>query len=668
MLKLKSIKTELILLFGTVIFLLCAGLGLVAYLISSNALSTNIDETLTQMAIEASSIVSSRVDTQLNVLEAYAQMDIIKNTQIPIEEKLEFLKKESERNGHLWMLIVDTDANAYTTTDGTANVKELEYFQNAISGKKTASDPFESKLINDVIVVYSVPIVNDGKIVGVLASVRDGNELSNTIKDIKYGEGSLAFMVNNEGTMIAHEDKSLVLQMYNTFKELEKDPSLKDMADVIKLMTEEKTGVGEYTFNNETRYMGYAPIAGTDWSLGIAAPKSVTMAKINDLLLSMLLVSAAFLLISFVSTLLIARSFSRPIKAASDHLQMIAAGDFSIEVPEEYLKNEDEIGVLSNSVNSMQLSIRSMVQDVINESLEVSQTLTKINAEMTGLNKNIEEITSTTEELSAGTEETAASTEEMGATVEEIETAIVAIAAKAQEGEHTANNVCTMSEQIKINAITSKKDALEIYIKNKENLKNAIEKSKAVDQINILSQSILEITSQTNLLSLNAAIEAARAGEAGKGFAVVAEEIRKLAEDSKTNISRIQEITDVILEAVYALSNCSSEVMDFIDKKVMNDYELLVSSSEQYNESSVDLTDTINDFSATSEELLASMQSMATAINEIATSSNECAEGTSNIAQSTALIAQMSNSVTENSNLAMKKSELLIKLDSKFKV
>ena len=189
-----------------------------------------------------------------------------------------------------------------------------------------------------------------------------------------------------------------------------------------------------------------------------------------------------------------------------------------------------------------------------------------------------------------------------------------------------------------------------------------------MNQINELSEAILEITSQTNLLALNAAIEAARAGEAGKGFAVVADEIRKLAEGSKNTVGRIQEVTKVILEAVNNLSTSSGEIMEFIDKQVMGDYDYLVDASEQNSKNSSSISEVVTDFSATSEELLASVQNMAKAINEIATASNDGAQGATNIAQETSNISQMSNDAVKLVEAAKGKSDSLIKSVSRFKV
>ena len=116
---------------------------------------------------------------------------------------------------------------------------------------------------------------------------------------------------------------------------------------------------------------------------------------------------------------------------------------------------------------------------------------------------------------------------------------------------------------------------------------------------------------------------AARAGESGKGFAVVADEIRKLAEESKTSVSRIQEVTHQVLTIVNTLSSSSMEIMDFIDQKVLNDYEDLVQTSERYNDLSKVINDIVTEFSSTSEELLASIHNMVHAITQISTSANE---------------------------------------------
>ncbi len=100
-------------------------------------------------------------------------------------------------------------------------------------------------------------------------------------------------------------------------------------------------------------------------------------------------------------------------------------------------------------------------------------------------------------------------------------------------------------------------------------MRESIEKTNAIEEIKELSQTIMAITSQTNLLALNAAIEAARAGEAGKGFAVVADEIRKLAEDSKQAVSRINDITENVSDAVISMVQDSEELLGFVDTQVL---------------------------------------------------------------------------------------------------
>lgn len=672
--KFKSIKAKLCIMFGILIFIICAGLGSISYLVSENSLSSSINESLFNLARESSKVVEERINGQLNALEALAESDFIKSDKLNLNEKLKLLKNEVKRDNHLWMIIVDTNGNAITTWGENTkegqrlNVSDLEYFQRAKSGKGAVSDPFYSKMTNDLVVTYAVPIKDKDKVKGVLVSVRDGNALSTLTNDIKFGSSGEAFVINKEGSIVANKDKNLVVQMYNAFEEVKKDSDLKSLVELEKQMVSGKEGVGEYTYKGISQYMGYAPIEGTNWFLAITAQKSEAMGKVYNLLRAMVIISIIILAVGMVITYFIACGISNPIKIASEYLSVVAAGDFTKEVPLKLLKLNDETGILANSINTMQTSIKNIIKEVIDESSMVSNMLININSEMEQLNKGIEEISATTEELSAGTEETASSTEEMSATSTEIEKAVESVASKSQEGVETVNNVSNMAEAMKQDAITSKENAMEIYERTKNSLQEAINQSKAVNQINELSEAILEITSQTNLLALNAAIEAARAGQAGKGFSVVAEEIGNLAEDSKNAVTRIKEVTNIILEAVNNLSDSSMEILEFVDKKVFSDYEKLVESSDEYSRNSLIIDSMVTDFGATSEELFASVQNMAKAIDEIAESVNEEAQGTTNIAQEAESITRKSKEVIDLAESAKEKSNILIKIVSKFKV
>ena len=668
MLQLKSIRTKLSLFFGVLVFLICLGLGVVSYIASSNALSNNIDESISQMAKESAKGVARELKVQTNALEALAGSDWLKNNNLTINQKLELLEGEVKRSGHIRMGIIDLQGNV-KFTDGTAsNVSERVYFSNALDGKICISDPLINKVDGTMVLVYTVPIIENNNIKGVLMAVRSGDALSDFTNEIRFGHSGQALMINGNGTTIAHQDTGLVMEMYNTFEEAKEDEELRPLANLMNLMMEGKEGVGEYKYQGVTKYMGYAPVEGTTWSLAITAPKTEVMAKVNQLALVITIVSIVFIAISLVITLLISNNIASPIKKAADFLKIVATGDFTQEVSEKSLRMKDETGILANSIHTMQLSIRNIIMTVAEESANVSRMLTTINSGMDQLNKSIEEISATSEELSAGAEETAVATEEMNTTSTEIEKTVEAIAAKAQEGAGIVSNINHMTVEMKRNAIASKESAVNIYGKTKVDLQSAIEQSKAVNQIDELSEAILDITSQTNLLALNATIEAARAGDAGRGFAVVADEIRKLADNSKNTVSRIREVTKIIFLAVNNLSASSSEILEFIDSRVLKDYDTLVDTSEQYSHSSSSINDMIMDYSASSEELFASMQSMVKAIDEITSASNEEAQGASSIAQETSAIAMKSNDVIKLAESAKVKSEELIKAVSVFKI
>ena len=284
------------------------------------------------------------------------------------------------------------------------------------------------------------------------------------------------------------------------------------------------------------------------------------------------------------------------------------------------------------------------------------------------LTDEIHAISSITEELSAKMEETSAMSEEMNATTTEIESAIESIAKKAQEGAETAGEVSNRATELRKTAEDSLKSAQDIRLNNSAMLRDAIEKSKAVERIQVLSDAILEISARTNLLALNATIEAAQAGESGRGFAVVAEEIRKLAENSKQTATEIQNVTEQVLEAVHNLSVSSEQVLTFLDNKVAKDYDIFVETGKQYNNDAQIICDLVLDFSATSEQLYSSVQDIMQAINDVANAAVEGANETMDMANKTSIVVTQANEVLEQANNVRASKHKLLKVVSLFRI
>lgn len=664
----KSIKIKIVVYVAALLIAVCVGYAGISYYTASNALIAQVAETLPQLANEAAQSVGSSIDGQLDTLEAVAMNQVISDTSIPWVQKLPLLEAEVKRSGHMSMGYIDLNGDMRSTNGSSTNDAEMSYFKKAIAGEKNVSDPIVSKIDKSIIIVYAVPVKQEGNIIGALIAVRDGSSLSDTTNKITFGKSGAAFMINKSGVTIAHKNKDLVLSMDNDFENVKKDPKLESLVKLEKQMTEGKSGVGEYEYDGIVKYLGFAPVKGTDWSIAIAAPKSEVLSGLGTLKVFMFTAAFIFLLVGAAAAYIIALLISRPIILVTNHLEKIAAGDFTQKVPEKSIRLQDEIGMLAKSLDITQETIRNVIKGVVEEAGNVNNAVIMTGKYISGLNSQIEDVSATTEELSAGMEETAASAEEMNATSVEIDRAVESIAAQAQDGASTAGEISTRAKNLKKSFMESQNSAYNIFIEVKDKLESALEESKAVDKINELADSILQITSQTNLLALNAAIEAARAGEAGRGFAVVADEIRKLAEDSKNTVNQIQEITRIVTVSVENLAVSSNSLLTFMSTDVDRDYKAMLEATDHYNNDAYTVDNLVGDFSATSEELAASIQNMVRAICEITSATNEGASGTSDIAQKTNAVVEMAGEVIKQAEISEHSANRLLELVVNFKV
>lgn len=386
----------------------------------------------------------------------------------------------------------------------------------------------------------------------------------------------------------------------------------------------------------------------------------------KNLIIMISLVIGMIIISIFISTI-IANNIARGLMQAVRALDTVAKGDLSVSADQALLKRKDEVGKLLRAMDSMQQAMNLLISQVKQESEEIEEIVQTVNKEASVLNEEIENVSATTQELAASMEETAASSEEMTATAQEMEKAVHSIAYKSEEGAKKANEITVRAMETQTNVENAQHNAMEIFHITKDSLENAIEKSKVVDQISVLSDSIMQITAQTNLLALNASIEAARAGEAGRGFSVVADEISKLADASKKTVGEIQNITIKVSEAVNNLSLHANELLRFMSVDVNSDYNTLIEVAKKYNDDAIFIADMVTDFSATSQELLASISEVTAGVDAIAIAGQEGAEGTTDIANRNSSISMHASQILTQVVQSKKSAEQLSLAVSVFK-
>lgn len=365
-----------------------------------------------------------------------------------------------------------------------------------------------------------------------------------------------------------------------------------------------------------------------------------------------------------VAIIVVTITIVKPAKSTGKVLQGIVEklenneGDLTERIP---VKSKDEIGQMTLGINGFMENLQGVMRMLKEHSEKM-----KISAEQvrTGLDEssgNANNVSATMEEMSASMEEISATLETIVRGNNEVNEEIKSVGNQITDGVELVDKIQERADHMHQETIESKNSTGRMLEDIKVTLQKAVEESRSVEKIRELTGEILDISSQTNLLSLNAFIEAARAGEAGRGFAVVADEIRVLADNSKDTANNIQEISQLVMEAVDKLATSAEKMMEFVDKKILTDYDGFVDIVGQYKQDAERVNNILDEIYTNTENISEAMGAMNVGINDISIAVDESEKGivetTESVVDLVGELERIHNATTENETISVRLSD-----------
>ena len=311
--------------------------------------------------------------------------------------------------------------------------------------------------------------------------------------------------------------------------------------------------------------------------------------------------------------------------------------------------SNDEIADLGNGINLFMDKLQEILKLIIENTNYMENVVAEVDGSVVKSNDSASDLSAMTEELSATMQDVGLSVNTINDNADNILKDVEIIATKSDD-------INQFSKEMKANAEKIESDARYNMVQTGEKVGNildvlnkAIEDSKSVDQVNNLTNDILNISSQTNLL-------AARAGEAGKGFAVVADEIRQLADSSRETANKIQSINSVVVAAVNNLSDNANNLVSYLQQTILPEFQTFVDGGVKYKENASYIENAMDEFVEKTDVLKKNMDEIAHSINTITTVVDDGAAGVNNAAISTQDLVEdivnISNKMIENKSIA----------------
>ncbi len=434
------------------------------------------------------------------------------------------------------------------------DIKKFPFWK-GVKNVKVHTDkfPYKSPVSGHPTFVTASPIYGkEGKFLGIIALPADLENIYKEFLNKKIGQTGYMALFDDKGRVLAHPQKKLI------FADLSKHDFIR------KVINSKKTnGQLEYFFQGMDKYLAYSKFEIVPWNLITLVEMSDIMAVSNNITQIIIIAGIiATLILILLSFIVVRIMIAMPLGKMVDKFKQGAKGDFDIEIKH---KNNDEIGVLSESFNNFMNSLRYKADKIIEISegnldikIEHASDKDKLGQSLSNMIDNLNEILS---EVNSASEQVAAGAGQISAASQSLSQGASEQASSVEQISATSNEINNQAKLNSENIGVAKKLSEETYTQTNQvsekmdYLLNAVEEvNKSSEEIKKITKVIDDIAFQINLLALNANVEAARAGKYGKGFAVVAEEVRNLAMKSADSVKETSAKVENAIENIGLVS------------------------------------------------------------------------------------------------------------------
>ncbi len=650
--RLFSIRSKLIIMLIAVGYIPAAILGTSTYITSLKVVSNKLEVTSSQTTHEISRGIDNYFSAMKNIIKILNSDTNIIEADNPtyFEFAKTLIANTKATDDNIMNIYVGTEkglfyTEPYAKLPSDFNHKKRDWYIDAMAnvGEVVITNPYIDTATGKTTISLVSAIEKGSKTIGVVGMDIDLTAFSEGLSEIKIGDEGYVYITDNQGNLIAHPDHTLI------------GTDLISTLSIWKEIANSSDGFTEYNYQNEDKFSSFVTSSVTGWKI----ISSMNYSELSDDMSTILLNMTIAMLLATIAAILFAILFSNPIakniKKLLAGFSLMAKGDLSASVS---IQSRDEFHLLGNHFNEMTQSISQLLMNVSHASASVLDTSADLANMSEETNASLGEVARAVEELAHGATEQAQNASDGAYSISQL-------ADKLNQINESTTQIDTLSQNTNkltlqgLNRVDNLMSKSNITMQSTNKVSELVHETKeSMEQISAISDTIDAITTQTNLLSLNASIEAARAGESGKGFAIVASEIRQLADQSKVATVRIKEIIDDINQK----TTLSVDAMEVTNSNVKEQVSLVNQTQSLFNE----IMDAVNTLSAKvseikdgTDEITSQKDNIVSEIESISAISEESASATEEVTASTEQISVTMDQITQQANVLQQLSEQL---------